>query len=243
MQNFLIFLPESKYDWEKGYLYGVIFHSLSGTAVYVLGNLCGDRCQYSSLYETVGLVDLQNCPANSENWVFITLKDRQIETVSVTSNKSCNVIIVLFNKSHFKRSQLLKKVQFQPDDFSYRLICEIKEEPVICCSIQENNLRYLCCMNIILRCLQCILTLTRNKWVAPIFKVSSFGSHVVNILETFVLLLNHVIAENRCSLKFVNYIIARILDTVFGLIIIFYITNSTSIYEIFFFFTEIQEVI
>lgn len=243
MQNFLIFLPESKYDWEKGYLYGLIFHNLSGTAVYVLGSLCGDKCKYSSVYKTVGLVDLQNCPANSENWVFITLKDRQIGNVSVTQNKSCNVIIVLFNKSHFKRSQLLKKVQFQPDDFSYRLISEIKEEPVICCSMRENNLRYLRCMNIILRCLQRILTLTKNKWVAPMFKVSSFGSHMVNILETFVLLLNHIIVENRWSLQFVNYIIARILDTVFGLIIIFCITNYTSVDEIFFFFTQIQEVI
>lgn len=244
MKNFLIFLPEFEYANWKGSLYGVVFHCQSGTAVYVLGNQCGYKCEYSMLYEVVGSIQSKSKACRPENWISITLRHRQIERITVTSEKLYNVTVVLYNKAHFRRSQLLETVLCQPNDFVYRLIREVKEEPVRCCSRQvtiEPRSHYI--ISSLLLSLQYVLPIAKKIWVAPVVQISSFGLHMLNTLETFALLLNRVIDENRFSVQFVNFVVARILDTILGQVIIFYLMSYMSLDEIFFGCMKFQEVL
>lgn len=257
MQNFLIFLPNFDVKKYPVTFYGIVAGFESGIAVYILGKCCSCHCKYSSRFEILGEINrngtIENEKIESNFWISIQLSinDFRIESVSIhtEANPHC-VTVILYNKEDIKKSQLLynsyKNVELEQTDYIFRLICEVQNEPVLCCMkrkvLRGRNLSYILIIKKLYDTLQYLLLLIQKSFVAHVFRISSFGSHFLNILETFTNLLNQKLRDKYFNVIYANYLLARICDALLGEIIIYYAMSYISSDELFMGLIHFQEV-
>lgn len=244
MNNVIIFLPENEYKNWKGYLYGDVFHSKFGTAIYVYGEESSSSYQYSPHYKCIGEIVIEENYIVRENWLYIQLKNDCIEKVSLYPTKICSFIVILYNRNHIKRSEWLEKVKFPENDILFHLIRDVKKEPTTYksqISIIDKQLGFV--ISKMLPIFKRSLYFFQKTWLTPVLQMSTFGLHLTNTLESFFLILNNFIVKINLSVAYRNYILARILDALLGQIIILYVMSYTTSSEMFLALTEFQEVI
>lgn len=246
MHNFLIFLPEYEYEnWSPGFLYGNIFHSETGTAIYILGPQLPDNCKYLGRYDKIGEIGHKKPSSTSSHWLFIRMKNGKIENISVIFEQLYNVRVVVYNRDHIKRSQWLDQMPFQENDFIFRLINDVKGQMAVPWSDDtplEKNGSSFRLTPYLLYGLQKIVNCSKNRWFAPFINISTFGVHFFNILESVEAILNRFTLGQNLSVRDKNYISARMVDVLLGQIIIFYVMSHMSSAEMFLALSDFQEV-
>lgn len=244
MHNFLIFLPEYEYEsWKAGFLYGNIFHSETGTAIYILGPQLPDNYKYPGRYEKIGEIGHKKPSSTSSHWLFIRMKNGNIEKISVIFEKLYNVRIVVYNRDHIKRSQWLDQMPFQENDFIFQLISDVKKQVTWSDHLpSENNGPSFRLTPYLLYGLQMIVNFSKNRWLAPFINISTFGVHFFNILESVEAIFNRFTQGQSLSIRDKNYISARMVDMLLGQIIIFYVMSHMSSAEMFAALSDFQEV-
>jgi len=244
MFNFLVFLPENVIQW-RGFVYGIVVKFTFGTAVYILGNECGNNCIATTAYQIVGHIGNRRkySRQNGSEWISIIVNDGQITEVHVHNAPTSSVTsVILFNQQSIKKAELLSNVSSLECDYITRLVHEVKNRRVPCCTSPEvDDLADSTSTNAISRLIKCYLFFFNDPWMNNVVKISSFGLYVKNTFEVIDELLNNMIERKKFTVEFVNYAWARISDAVLGVVIIYLVTSYTSPNDIFNAVTRFQE--
>lgn len=252
----IIFLPSYVFQKTDMYLYGVLDKEESDVKFYVLGSSCSSRCLCLNYYKIIGrisnsIVDVKRTP--SKYWFHIGLKKPHLSLQSICLNgqviseyKSISVTLLVYPYKDFIASKIFRYSDFVYGDFKF-LVTSLQSRPTVeCCNLKSytlsDNIIVKISCNCISKIMSLILILLYGTKIKFLLQLTSFGSHLFNVIENLEYVLSHIGYERYVSIKCVNYIIARIVDCLFGQLLITILMYYTTQDNLFVMFTHTEQV-
>ncbi|CAH0385648.1 unnamed protein product [Bemisia tabaci] len=251
----IIFLPCDLYQARNGFLYGIVQTLAEGSTVfYVLGH----NEERSPLKSKTGLKYLGSFgPDNNgelkfsseRHWLQVQLLNQELlihHAIGHNRNllSDCSsVISIIYDPQAFLTSELLEcsaspsKITGKIEDVEHlkiltSLLQDLKHDTIRNSSV-ENFPRstLLQCLSYTLRLLKPVLCISQKLF--PVLKIFWICCRFICFLENVIWCISTYVTEKKLTLKAGNYIFGRVLDSILGILTLYYLMENFTNDELF----------